>query len=377
MKNRSILLLFGLIVFASLALTNCQKEKISGPYKYESDLLNLPETPFNYQNPNLPAHLFDLKNRVQSSVTDHGATLGRVLFYDPKLSLTNNIACASCHKQENGFADPVKFSTGFDGGLTKRNANSIANLATANEFFWDARENNLVSMVLKPIENHIEMGMDQFDVLTKKLSQLGYYDALFANAFGDKTITSQRIASALAQFLSSMASGNSKFDRGEPTSGGWGSVGTLGRPEALNSLETAGMGIFLGKAGCISCHDLNSASFGSNWADIGLESNYTLDKGIGENNQNFVGMFKVPNLRNVGVSGPYMHDGRFATLREVIDHYNENIQNSPNLDWRLDEGDQPRKLNLTSSEKDALEAFLHALTDDGYMHDARFSNPFK
>jgi cytochrome c peroxidase len=360
-----------------LLLANCRKEEQQNSYKYQSDVLNLPEVTARYSNPNLPEHLSILNQKVQSEVNDEVATLGRVLFYDKKLSLTNNIACASCHHQDKGFADPVQFSKGFDGGLTKRNAGSIVNVAQQSSFFWDGRETDLTQMVLQPVKNHIEMGMDNFDVLESKLAKVGYYDELFEQAFGDKAITSNRIATAMDQFLTSMVSGTSKFDRSKP--GGWG--GPID-PSVFNDSELRGLNLFFNDAGCANCHNPAQQFFfdpigNAEWADIGLEKEYT-DKGVGENNSTMVGLFKIPSLRNVALTGPYMHDGRFETLMDVINHYNGNIQASVNLDWRLRDGHgQPRQMNLNESQKNDLIAFLGTLTDAEFMNDPKFSNPFK
>ena len=357
---------------AVLLLANCKKDDAT-IYKYQSDALNLPAQVSNYSKPTLPNHLGNLSSTVQSRVSDHGATLGRVLFYDTKLSLNNKIACASCHHQENGFADPVAFSKGFDGGKTLRNASSIVNLVSQSNFFWDARETDLAQMVLKPIENHIEMGLDNMEALQRKLKEVGYYDELFENAFGDKQITPDRIAAGLSQFLSSMVSGGSKFDQATP--GTWGGIDL----STLNQQEARGHDLFFGKATCASCHNPVDNFFGGGqtWADIGLEVNYT-DKGLGENLPNSDGFFKIPSLRNATLTAPYMHDGRFATLMDVVNHYSDNIQASGNLDWRLTGGDGlPLKMNLTQAEKEDLIAFVSTLTDPTFVADPKFSNPFK
>lgn len=362
-----------LIVGSIMVLTNCKKDSVL-PYKYESDVLNLPDEPFVYRNQQLPPHLSHLSSTLQSKVTDHGATLGRVLFYDNKLSLNNQIACASCHHQDKAFSDGQRFSTGFDGVLTKRNANSIVNPADMQSFFWDAREDDLKEMVLQPIKNHIEMGMDNFDALEKKLGQLDYYKPLFQNAFGDENVTRERIAEAMSQFLNSMITSNSAFDSAIP--GGWG----VSDPGRLTLQQQQGMNLFFGQAQCGVCHNPGATSFGffhETFANIGLDEN-PVDKGMGVNQPGMEGMFKIPSLRNVALTGPYMHDGRFTTLREVVDHYSDDIANVPNLHWSLrDFSGQPLRMNLTDTDKENLIAFLNALTDEQYTHDPKFSNPFK
>jgi cytochrome c peroxidase len=360
----------------ALALAACTKERSTEGlgYQYQSDVLRLPEQRYNYANPDLPQHLAGLKQRLGAEVTDAGATLGRVLFYDPKLSLTNNTACASCHLQEKGFADPVALSKGFDGRLTLRNASAISNTLEHSMFFWDGRETNIKSMVLRPIENHIEMGMDNFKALEKKLGTLDYYKPLFKDAFGTEAVTEARIAESLSQFLNSMVSGNSTFDRSNPT--GWGSAD----PTVFDPSQQRGMDLFFGKARCANCHNPSASSFGfssSLTANIGLDLNPT-DVGMGVNDAAKKGMFKVPSLRNVALTGPYMHDGRFATLEDVVKHYNEGIQPVDNLDWSLQAPDGgPIKMGLTPAEQSDLIAFLKSLTDDNFTTADQFSNPFK
>lgn len=366
LRSALTLLLFGCLI----ALSNCKKDP-DLPYKYQTENLNLPDQPYSYRQQDLPAHFFFTQTELLNRVTDHGATLGRVLFYDRALSLNNKIACASCHHQENGFADPRRFSVGFDEGLTKRNANSIINPIATSLFFWDARENDLKSMVLQPIKNHVEMGMDNFDALERKLATLPYYPPLFKNAFGDEQITRERLAEALSQFLNAMVTANSKFDRSEPH--GWGSNNL----SVFDEQERQGFELFFGSAGCANCHNPTAFSpFGNDWADIGLDVTYT-DLGLGANQPGMDGMFKIPSLRNVALTAPYMHDGRFATLMDVVNHYSDNVQTSPNLDWRLRDGEGARRLNLTPTQKEALVAFLHALTDEQFTVDPKFSNPFE
>jgi cytochrome c peroxidase len=369
-----ILRYFTILAGAALAFSNCQKENRSDlPYQFQSQSLKLPEQDYNYSKPTMPAHFSGLKGKIEQKVTDAGATLGRVLFYDKKLSLTNNTACASCHLQEKGFADVTAFSRGFDGALTTRNSSAIINPGDDAIFFWDARETNLKTMVTRPIENHIEMGMDNFDALEKKLGTLDYYQTLFENAFGDKQVTKERIAEAMSQFLTSMATTDAEFDRTEP--GSWGAGNSI----ILDDSERRGMHVFFDVARCGNCHNPAASfaqGFNQGFADIGLEEKPT-DLGLGARQPGKEGMFKIPSLRNVTLSAPYMHDGRFATLEEVVEHYNSGIQNSPNLDWNLTgNNNMPLRMNLTAEQKTDLIAFLGTLTDQKFISDPKFSNPF-
>lgn len=346
-----------------------------------SDVLNLPDSYFNYSNPDLPAHFLTRQVRNldntpgNNPVTDEGATLGRVLFYDVKLSANNTIACASCHVQSDGFADQGRLSTGFNGGLTGRNTMGLSNGRYYNNgrFFWDERANTLEDQVLMPIQDAVEMGMD-LDDLVAKLQSEEYYEVLFEDAFGTSEVTSDRISSALSQFVRSMVSYQSKFDEGVAAVGG--------DPQDdfpnFTAQENLGKDLFFsGRTQCSNCHETVTFS-GDQARNNGLDANLT-DLGVaaisGRNQDN--GEFKVNSLRNIALTAPYMHDGRFATLREVVQFYNNGIQNSPNLDNRLRvQNGRVRRMNLNPMEIDALVAFLETLTDPTFISDEKFSNPF-
>ncbi len=347
-----------LLSFALLALVSaCQKERLEKGLKFP---VKLPEATFQYSKYDLPNHFINVQLAldtlpIQKRLTDEKATLGRVLFYDPKLSLNNATACASCHFQENAFATPSRFSEGFAGSMTKRNSLAIANTGYLNQLFWDARSRDLYKQVLMPVGDHIEMGMEPEKKLPEKLQRVDYYPPLFQAAFGDETVTTERISIALAQFLSAMVSASSKYDEG-----------VAQNFANFTPMEKEGKELFQSKALCASCH--GGQLFQSTWStfNIGLDVNYA-DNGAG------YGRFKTPSLRNVALTAPYMHDGRFETLEEVVNHYNEGIQPHPSLDWRLR---GPLRLNLSSAEKQALVAFLHTLTDENFIRDERFSDPF-
>jgi cytochrome c peroxidase len=328
--------------------------------------------------PKLPANTYSYEFGENAK-----ATLGRVLFYDKNLSLNNAISCGSCHIQSRGFADKTQFSQGLNNGYTARNTSSLVS-SNFHSHFWDGRADNYEIAVFMPVMNHVEMNMFNLNILPEKLSHLPYYSALFQSAFGSPEITVDGIRQSIAWFVSSLTSHNSKYDRGN-----------------LNAFEQNGQQIFHGKAKCYSCHngqDLNG--YGSDYEDIGLEVNYA-DKGRGKitNNTQDDGKFNVPTLRNIGLTAPYMHDGRYKTLRDVIDHYSDGIQDSPNLSWVFrnipsgffDSGGASSQfvdvqgsfpafpvlsINLTETEKRDLEAFLNTLTDEQFVTDPRYSNPF-
>lgn len=370
MRN-SILLVIALCTTAFLA---CEKENV---IQHQPKQLQLPDEPYSYEV-SFPDHfgfngLVDRMNRDETQVpeiTDHGATLGRVLFYDTKLSLNNSVACGSCHIQSKAFSDGKTLSPGFKGRMTTRNSMSIGNNILSENLFWDSRSPSILDLTLQPVKNHIEMGMENMDILTAKLTATDYYPDLFEKAFGDAQITEQRISNAMAQFLCSMTTNKAKYDEG--------------MEEGFSNytpMELMGKDLFLSnETQCASCHSGSNFAaqefFGPyqrtlGTANIGLDLNYK-DEGKGR------GHFRIPSLRNIALTAPYMHDGRFETLEEVIDHYDSGIQAHPDLDDRFkDRRGNPVRLNLNAVEKTALIAFLHTLTDEEYIEDPRFSNPFK
>jgi cytochrome c peroxidase len=304
--------------------------------------------------------------------------LGRVLFYDNKLSINNKVSCASCHIQANGFADTTSTSLGFEGVKTVRNSMSIINAVNVKSYFWDERSISLEEMVLQPVRHQVEMGMEKSDMLVLKLSEIDYYKPLFEKAFGSSKINKESIAKALAQFLRSMASYNTLADSVNIES----NYLNNNVPSGLTDKEFEGAKLFFGKAGCDNCHrgqNFNGKEE-SNTANIGLELHYT-DKGIGFLDAGKEGVFKIPSLRNIQLTAPYMHDGRFSKLLDVVNHYSDSVVKHINLDPRLTEtnsiGGPVRKLKLTTIEKENLVEFLNILTDKSVVTAEKFSNPFR
>ncbi|NEN24937.1 c-type cytochrome [Cryomorpha ignava] len=308
--------------------------------------------------------------------------LGRVLFYEKALSINNAVSCGSCHKQVNAFADNTAFSTGFESGKTTRNTPPIQNLNSGffegDEFsgqalFWDGRTRNLNELVIAPTQNHIEMGMRSADDLVSRLRGKPYYATLFQNRFGSEEITIEKVSIALTSFIRQFESINSKFDMSF----------FFNSLDDLSVLESQGFQLFTGKYNCMSCHDVLSNSgysepTGEEFVNIGLNVDYA-DKGRAAvtGNEADNGKFRIPNLRNIALTAPYMHDGRFSTLEEVIGHYSEDLQPNINLDSRLRESTgEPLKMNISESETVALVAFLNTLTDQNLPHDKRLSDPF-
>lgn len=292
-----------------------------------------------------PAPVYNFKN---NPVSKEGFELGRKLFYDPILSSTGNISCGSCHHQEAGFSDPGKeFSTGVNGKSGKRNSPALSNLAWYPSFMADGGINHIEVMPVAPITDSLEMSNSMADVMTRLNGSLAYRK-LFKAAFDVDSISDQKLLYALAQFMSMMVSAESKFDQQ-----------ILGK-NVFSQSEKRGYSIF--KQNCASCHSgvlTTDFSFKNNGLDL-----MSADIGRARVTQNEAdrGKFKVPSLRNVELSYPYMHDGRFNTLEEVVNHYTVGIQATPNLATELS---QP--IVLSEQDKQDLIKFLTTLTDYNYI----------
>ncbi|MFK7767102.1 MAG: cytochrome-c peroxidase [Mariniblastus sp.] len=349
------------------------------------DTPSLPNIPYDYVGyavTNLPSHYTGVANGnlppnentpANNPITNAGATLGRVLFYDVRLSHNDTISCASCHQQELGFSDARKFSVGADGRTTHRHSMGLSNAKfyQNGKFRWDQTADTLEEQNLLPIEHPDEMNLD-LGTLVTKLEGTSFYADLFNDAFGDPAITSDRVALSLAQFIRSMVSYNSKFDLAYTT-------GSNGMPDfagVFTQQEQEGLALFGGQTGtgnelmCFRCHE-TVGHVAREPFNSGLDVDTTADEGAG------LGRFKTPSLRNVAVLNGYMHDGRFKTLTEVVEFYNSGVQPHANLHPFLQKpnGD-PIRLNLTQTQKDALVAFLETLTDDTFLTSPLFSDPF-
>ncbi|MDG1262245.1 MAG: cytochrome c peroxidase [Flavobacteriales bacterium] len=369
--SRSSLLLITLVI----SISSCKPDRTPDPIQPAVRTLVLPETPYNYAEITLPASwdndALDLFENIPSfnETTDEGATLGRVLFHDINLSSDQTISCESCHHQSSGFSDNNQFSEGINGAMTTRNSMTLTNLSYTRRFFWDRRVNGLENQVLIPIEHPEEMGLF-LEEMTTRLSALDYYPALFTAAFGDPEVTSNRVGLALSQYLRSIYSYRSKFDEGEAT-------------DFANFTDQELLGkevYFNGETKCNQCH-MTNIFYTPGSMNNGLDLVYS-DGGVQNQSGNASdeGRFKVATLRNLSYTAPYMHDGRFNTLEEVIEHYNSGIQAHPNLNDQLTVdssiGGEPVQMNLTDEEKAALIAFLRTLDDHILMNDIRFSDPF-
>lgn len=384
LKNTSLF-----VLLLSLLISGCKKD-ISDRVDLDDnwlisdyltiDVNNLP----NYANQDMPDHYrgpnIDAQDNtpVDNPITDEGATLGRVLFYDTNLSLNGTVSCASCHKQSNGFTDPEVLSIGFQGGLTGAHSMRLGNARyyQGNAMFWDKRAATLEEQTTMPIQDGTEMGFTAaiggMDSLIHRMQGLVYYPVLFYEAFGSNEITEDKMQKAIAQFVRSMSSTDSKFDEGLAevfTPGQPGGGANVPFPN-FTAEENEGKSLFInppnaGGLGCAGCHTPPTFSLIGNSRSNGLDQGETTT-------------FKSPSLKNIAATGPYMHDGRFNTLEEVVQHYSNGIQDGPALDGRLrGPGGQPLRLNLSQDQINAVVAFLGTLNDNSLNTDPKFSDPFK
>ena len=359
MKTKHFLSVLTLISCFCVGILGCEKEIQSS-----STTLDISQE-YNYMN-------------TSSSM----GNLGRVLFYDQSLSVNNSVSCGTCHRQEFAFSDQKKVSRGFEAISGERNTPGIQNLFAASEFFWDGREKDLKTMVMKPFFNHVEMGMNNTSDITNRVKQKPYYNELFRRAYGDEEITFDRIAEALGGFVGAITSLESEFDI-KLNRVSFPSPNFAPEINFEDPLKQKGLELFFDTYNCGRCHNLTSLTgydtlMNIGVVNIGLDAVYE-DKGLGaltgraEDN----GKFKIPNLRNVELTAPYMHDGRFASLEDAIDHYNGGIRNHPNLDHRLKENGRPIFFDIPEEDKVALVAFLKTLTDYNFVSDPKYSNPFE
>lgn len=384
------------LIFLLLLVVACSKESADLTTKDDPlQALNLPATAFDYANLNLPFYyttntpgplptaITGTDNTPATNpVTNNGATLGRVLFYDKNLSINRTISCGSCHIQALGFSDSAVLSKGFAGGSTRRHSMTLINARyyQRGRFFWDERAATLEQQVLMPFVDATEMGLT-LTSLNARVTEQPYYKTLFARAFGDSIINTDRIALALAQFVRSIVSFGSKYDAGRAM------VNTPGANfPNFTAEENLGKNLFFapvqnGGGGCFGCHTTEAfVSANPGPQNNGLDAVSTTDLGAGEvfPNPIFAGRFKTSTLRNIELTAPYMHDGRFKTLEQVVEHYNSGIKSHPTLSPALtDANGNPVRLNFTTAEKAALVAFLKKLTDNSISTEVKWSDPFR
>ena len=302
---------------------------------------------------------------LDNPMTVEGVALGRKLFYDTQLSGDNTQSCASCHQTEASYSDSNRFSTGIDGSVGDRNAMAVVNLGYAFSLFWDGRSATLEEQALEPVVNPIEMKAKWPEVLDI-LNADPQYREEFKIAFNVDVIDSLDVAKAIAQFERTMLSGNSKYDkyiRGEVF---------------LTESEIRGKDIYNDEtADCFHCHGTSLFS-GFIYENNGVQQTM-VDHGLGNITglSTDIGKFKPPTLRNIELTAPYMHDGRFNTLEEVVEFYNSGVnQSSPNISPVMLKANRPGgNLNLTTQQKADLVAFLKTLTDYDYVNNPEFTKP--
>ncbi len=301
-------------------------------------------------------------------MTKEGVELGRKLFYEKILSGDNSMSCAGCHRQANAFADTGRFSMGIDGQLGGRSAMPIFNAAWNNDhlFFWDGRANSIEDQAFGPVVNPVEMHETWVNAVSE-LQAHSEYPRLFKKVFGTETIDSVLVAKAIAQFERTLISGNSKFDK------------YLRGEVSLTPQELSGFNVFMDEAGgdCFHCHGspTNPLWTDNKFRNNGLDAVIT-DKGLGAitGDPNDDGKFKTPSLRNLSYTAPYMHDGRFATIDDVINFYSVGLQYSPTID-PLMKNVGVGGAQLDPQERLDLKAFLMTLNDEDFVNNPDFSDP--
>jgi cytochrome c peroxidase len=357
-----------IVLMAAMHVVSCR------PYEPEPrDPQHYAATPYNLV---IPPLFPPMDIPADNPLTVEGVELGRYLFWEKKLSADGTQSCGSCHLPEHGFSDPNQFSIGITGSVGTRQSMALVNLGWAYNYFWDGRAPSLEVQVLEPISNPIEMN-NTWENALEALRAEPIYPPLFNAAFGTPDITQDRAAKAMASFLRTMISADSKFDRER--------AGTY----TFTPLEEAGFNLFLmeggtnpntgqpwGGADCFHCHGPAGMQMGDYLMhNNGLDSEFSADPGRAAITGNPLdsGKFKTPSLRNIELTAPYMHDGRFATLNEVIAHYNTGGQVSTTIDPFMEAAGGG--LFLDELDELALIAFLKTLTDTSFIHNPAFQDP--
>ena len=341
------------LVLSVFLFQNCSKKDAGSiDTGQQATVLNLPQTPYNYSDIPFPAHITAAlaandNTPVNNVITNDGATLGRVLFYDMNLSFNRTINCGSCHKQEQGFTDEARLSKGFEGGLTTRNSMSLLNVRfyRSGKMFWDERAGTLEEQVLQPVQNHIEMGMSVDSVLAR-LNRLTYYPPLFTSAFGSADIDTEKIARALSQFIRSIVTYQARYDRVKQGL------------EVFTAAEREGEQLFLNATGpggpgaptCATCHT-PPIFLNSDGPPFTLPDN----EDLGILNE---GRFKAGSLRNITATNNLFHNGSISNVETMLNS-------------------QIPAHGVAPPDRAKILAFLQTLTDNTVTTDIRFSSPFR
>jgi cytochrome c peroxidase len=356
-----------LIIFlvCTLLLWACKKEN--------PNVTSIEPTPYTVE---IPPHFPQMSIPSDNPMTVEGIELGRKLFYDTRLSLDNSISCASCHTQETAFTDPKKFSVGVNGALGDRNSMAIINLGWQQFFFWDGRSKTLEEQILQPVPNPVEMHQSWDKTISKLKEEKAYVEA-FKFIFKTDNFNKSHVSKAIAQFLRTLISANSKFDVMYKVENNF-SLNTDEKviKDQITAQEWEGYDLFksLNGADCFHCHN-GALMQVQKYSNNGLDEVFT-DFGREKVTGNTAdrGKFKIPTLRNIALTAPYMHDGRFATLDEVIEHYSSGIHISPTIDPMIEHA-STGGVQLNSAEKASLKAFLLTMTDFEFISNPKFSKP--
>lgn len=372
MLIRSHILRFVILLCGIFILQACSEESDQNQPATNNPATSFNPTPYllatgNFIPPMLPP---------DNPLTVEGVKLGRMLFYEKKLSKDGSMSCASCHRQEHAFTDTSRFSVGIRGKFGTRQAMSVFNMAwNTNEFFWDGRARLLRDQSLHPIQDSLEMD-EELDSVIAKLEASQMYRDQFKKAFGSTSISAERMGLAMEQFMNSIVSVRSKYDLAKDSLIILDSSEERGRILFFNEFNPAFPA--LSGADCQHCH--SGINFENNrYLNNGLDTDADMtDMGrmrtTGQARDK--GKFKVTSLRNIAITPPYMHDGRFKTLEEVIDHYNTGLKNSSTLDPTLLFPLNSGGLMLSNQDKQDLIAFLNTLTDYDLITNPEYSDPF-
>ncbi len=383
MKPNTLIKFCFFIALGAFMVYSCERDPEYEPFEPRDNSGSKEEMAGTPYNLDIPSLFPEMDIPEDNPMTEEGVELGRMLFYDPILSRDSTIACATCHQQKNAFASDVKFNKGVSGFQGVRNAMSLANVGFYPTFNWHGSANTLEEQALEPVTNPLEM-MESWERVENKLKRHPEYPSLFEAAFGDQEITRHLVTKAIAQFERTLISADSKFDR------------FLRGEVNLTSSERNGLILYTSEqADCFHCHGIPSSQVlltDNNFHNNGLDSlgpnEFDFpDKGRGTitSNKKDNGKFKTPTLRNVTLTAPYMHDGRFATLEEVINFYSDNLQPATNVNSNIRKHLPPSDdgyfrtggVNLTDQEKQDLINFLKTFTDSSFIKNPQYSNPFK
>ena len=299
-----------------------------------------------------PLGLLPLNWPADNPYTAAKAELGKLLYFDRRLSADNSVSCASCHDPKYGYTDGAPVSTGMKGQKGGRSAPTVINRAYSLNQFWDGRAATLEEQAKGPIQNPIEMGETHVNVVNKLLAVKGYR-AMFLKSFGTEDFTIDHMAKAIATFERTLLSGNSPYDQYK-----------AGNKKALTAGQVRGMDVFFNKAKCDQCHEgINFTSNAYHNIGVGMDKPNPDEgrSGVTKNPAEY-GAFKTPTLRDIARTAPYMHDGSLTTLDKVVDYYDKGGNPNKNLDSAI------KKLNLTEQDKKDLEAFLRSLNGEGWQH---------